>query len=277
MLVHANKDELQLLAKSFYDVSRTLLTVYDANKKIICSYPNKMCTFCAEVRKSPELTKECLKCDGSALEMCSRTHSVYAYKCHMGLLEVAAPIMQNDIAIGYMLFGQITDHKDKTALLAGLKETANKYGLDYAVLKDGIQKIKYRSSDYIASISKMMEMCASYIWQNSFLRIKSNTTAHCIDLYISENLNRKLTVELLCSEFHISRSTLYSISKTHFGCGITDYIALRRINKAKELLCADEKPIAEIASLLGMDNTGYFIRFFKKHTGITPKKYRMSS
>ncbi len=276
MLVHANNEELLLLAKSFYNVSCTLLTIYDANKKNICSYPKKMCQFCSEVRKSPELTKECFKCDVSALEMCSKTHSVYAYKCHMGLLEVAAPIMQNDIVIGYMLFGQITNNKDKKELLDGLEQKAEKYGLDYAVLKDGIQRIKYRSPDYIASISKMMEMCASYIWQNSFIRVKNDTTAHFIDLYIAENLSRKLTVELLCSQFHVSRSTLYSISKNHFGCGITDYIALCRINKAKELLRSSEKSIAEIASLLGMDNISYFVRFFKRHTGITPKKYRMN-
>ena len=274
MLVHANNNELLLLAKSFYNVSRTLLTIYDVNKKIICSYPNKMCQFCTEVRKSPELTEKCIKCDVSALDMCSKTHSVYAYKCHMGLLEVAAPIIQNNTIIGYILFGQITDSRDKQTLLNNLDKKSETYNLNYEVLKDGIQKIKYRSPEYIASISKIIEMCASYIWQNSFISIKNDTTAHFIDLYINENLNKKISVDALCLQFHISRSTLYSISKKHFGCGISDYIALCRINKAKELLGSSEKSIAEISNILGMDNVSYFVRFFKKHTGITPKKYR---
>lgn len=277
MIVHANNDELLLLAKSFYNVSNTLLTIYDINKNSICNIPNKMCDFCSEVRKSPELAKKCFECDASALEMCSKTHSIYAYKCHMGLLEVAAPIIQNNIVIGYMLFGQITDTKDKNVLLKGLHEKSEKYNLDYEILKSGIQKIKYRSPEYISSIIKMLEMCASYILQNSFINIKNDTIAHLINIYIFENLNQKLSVDTICSNFHISRSTLYEISKKFFGYGITDYIALCRINKAKELLSSTEKSISEISNLLGMDNVSYFVRFFKRHVGITPKKYRTNT
>lgn len=275
MLINANKAELILLAKSFYNVSHTMLSIYDANNTFICSYPNKMCQFCREVRNSPELTKKCIECDLAALEKCSNTHSVYTYKCHMGLIEVAAPIIQNDMILGYMLFGQITDNKNRDTLLEGLEEKASLYNLDYEILSDGVQKIKYRSPDYIASISKIVEMCASYIWQNSIISIKNDTIAHIIDLFIRENISKKITIETLCGHFHVSRSSLYSISKKHFGCGISDYIALCRINIAKELLAKEDKSVGEISNILGMDNVSYFIRFFKKHTGITPKKYRM--
>ena len=51
MLLHADVNKLYSLAKSFYDVSHTMLTIYDVNKQHICSYPNKMSSFCSEIRK----------------------------------------------------------------------------------------------------------------------------------------------------------------------------------------------------------------------------------
>lgn len=272
MLIHTDREELLLLAKSFYDVSHTLISIYDANKKLICSYPNKMCTFCTEIRKSPTLTARCVKCDEVALEKCGETRSVYAYKCHMGLIEVAAPIMQNNLIIGYILFGQITDNKDRTSLLCGLEEVATKHKLSYDLLKESSQKVTYLSSQYITSISKIMEMCASHIWQNSFISVKNGTIAHALDIYIRENLCRDLSVSALCKRFNISRSSLYAIAKEQFGCGISDHVTRCRIARAKKLLC-ECYPVYQVAEMVGIPDTNYFIRLFKKHTGTTPKKY----
>lgn len=272
MLIHANKEELRALAKSFYNVSRTILSIYDANQESICSYPDKMCQFCTEVRKSDELTRRCWECDRIALEKCAETHSVYIYKCHMGLIEVASPIIQSDIIIGYMLFGQITDSRDRSPILDGLEKKAEQHGLDYDKLVQGAQKIACRSPEYIASISKIIEMCANYIWQNSFLSIKNDTAAHALDLYIHENLDRKLSVSSLCTQFNMCRSTLYALSKEYFGCGISEYISCCRIEKAKRLL-RDKMPVYQVAEKVGISDTNYFIRFFKKRTGVTPKKY----
>lgn len=276
MLLHADIEELRSLAKSFYDVCHTMLSIYDVDKKLICSYPNKMSVFCNEIRKNKELTKRCIECDKTALEICAKTRKVYAYKCHMGLIEVAVPIIQSDIIIGYLLFGQITDNKDKNILLSGLEKISNEYSIDYEVLKIGVNKIKYRSDKYISSISKIVEMCANYIWLNSFISLKNDSSAHAIDIYINDNIDKILNIDIIIAQFHMSRSTLYSISKKYFGCGISDYIALCRLKKAKELLKSGEYSVAQTANLVGFDDVTYFIKFFKKHTELTPKKYQLN-
>lgn len=274
MLIHADINELLHLAKDFYHVSNTILAIYDAKMHNICSFPDTMCRFCTEVRNSPALTEKCFACDRVALERCAQTHSTYVYQCHMGLIEVATPIMQNNIVIGYMLFGQIAGHKDKHDILKDLADKAERYNLNYAVLQESVAHIPYRSPEYIDSLSRMMEMCTKHVWQNGLMRMKNDTIAHIIDLYIHDNLDQKLNVDVLCDAFHISRSTLYELSKKHFGCGISDYIASCRIHEARKLLRTGEQSVLEISNLLGMDNVSYFIRFFKKYTGVTPKKYR---
>ena len=274
MLVHANTEELERLARCFYDVSRTLLSVYDANKKKVCSYPHDLCQFCTEVRKSPELTEKCLACDHLAFEKCDETHQLVTYKCHMGLLEVAAPIRYNHVTLGYMMFGQITDQRDKSDIAYTLPAIARQYDLDLLSLQEGLQKIKYRSPSYIQSISTILEMCTNYIWQNSFISIKNNAMANSLDMYIKENLVDELSVASLCREFHISRSTLYALSKEYFGCGISEHIQACRLQAAKSLLTESELPIAQIAEMTGIPDANYFTRCFKKAVGMTPGQYR---
>ena len=272
MLVYADKDKLRELAKSFYNVSRTLLAIYDANKTCLCAYPDKMSAFCTHVRQSEELTRRCHECDRAALEHCERTHTPYVYKCHMGLVEVAVPIIQNHLLIGYLLFGQFTDSKDRTPLLDGLAEVADAFSLDYDTLEQGVGTLVYRSPAYISSISQIVEMCAAYIWQNSFMSVRQDTAAHAVDLYIRQNLHESLSVSALCAQFHLCRSALYSLSKEHFGCGISDYVMHCRLEEATRLL-GNGLPVYEVAERVGIPDANYFIRVFKKQYGTTPKQY----
>ncbi len=271
-MIYADKEQLQALAKSFYNVSRTLLSIYDANKECLCAYPNKMSAFCTHIRQSDVLTAKCLACDRAALEHCEQTRAPYVYKCHMGLVEVAVPIVQNHLIIGYLLFGQITDNKDKSALLDGLSAIAQEHALDYEQLAQEVSTLVYRSPAYISSISHIVEMCAAYIWQNSFLSVRQDTAAHALDLYIRQNLCDDLSVVSLCARFHLSRSALYTLAKEHFGHGISDYVAACRLEEAKRLLL-DGLPVYQVAERVGIPDTNYFIRTFKKHVGVTPKQY----
>lgn len=54
---------------------------------------------------------------------------------------------------------------------------------------------------------------------------------------------------------------------------INDYIIL----EAKRLLLATSNQINQIADMLGYDDPSYFIRFFKKHTGVSPEAFRKQS
>ena len=56
------------------------------------------------------------------------------------------------------------------------------------------------------------------------------------------------------------------------GMSISDYIQKVRIDEAKELL-RQGKSCGEVACILNYTSQSYFIRQFKKQTGITPKLY----
>ena len=53
-----------------------------------------------------------------------------------------------------------------------------------------------------------------------------------------------------------------------------EYVAEVRVRKAKELLDDTDLSVADIAERLNFTNPQNFIRYFKKHEGVTPGQYR---
>lgn len=75
----------------------------------------------------------------------------------------------------------------------------------------------------------------------------------------------RLTLPHLCS-------TIKSVSERTAGDIITEAI----LTDAKAQLKITNLQIKEIALSLGFENVAFFNRFFKSHTGVTPKTYRIS-
>ena len=70
---------------------------------------------------------------------------------------------------------------------------------------------------------------------------------------------------------HLNRAVKETTQKT-----TSQLIAERVVQEAKMILKQGDCNIAEIADALGFNESSYFNQFFKKHTGISPLKYRQS-
>ena len=73
---------------------------------------------------------------------------------------------------------------------------------------------------------------------------------------------------------HISPKHLNSLCKKGLNKTVTNLIHERTLTEAKRLLLFTDNAIAEIAFELGFADKSYFMRFFKKHTGVTGDTYR---
>ncbi len=56
-----------------------------------------------------------------------------------------------------------------------------------------------------------------------------------------------------------------------------EHIQLKLVDKAKELLCATNKSVSEIAYELGFKYPHHLSRMFKKNTGYSPNEFRLSA
>ncbi len=264
-------EDLEKVFEDFYNLTKFMIVLYDSDRKALFSYPKNMCEFCRCVRESPELYEKCIECDNHGFDICDATRKPYIYECHMSVIEAIAPIRSGEMNIGYLMFGQIAlENKDKIRACA--RKACELYDID--ITEDMISKITTADEKYIASAVNMMTMCASYLYTNEIIKNNPNILVYQLKEYLKENLDQSLSIEAICKQFYISQSKLYKLAKTNLGMGISDYIRYQRLTKAKKLLLDTDMSITQIAETVGIYDTNYFIRAFKKQTGTTPLKFR---
>lgn len=73
---------------------------------------------------------------------------------------------------------------------------------------------------------------------------------------------------------HISPQHLNSLCKKGINKTVTNLVHERTLTEAKRILLFTDNSITDIADELGFTDKSYFMRFFKKNTGITADSYR---
>ena len=266
-----SKSELEKVLKHFYNVTKFMIVLYNSDREVLYSYPKNICEFCNAVRQSKALESKCFECDRQGFDICDKMRKPYIYKCHMGVIEAIAPIYANEINIGYMMFGQITE-KNSDEVYKKAKIVSEKYKIE--LNEKMIENMTTADMEYINSAVIMMTMCASYLYTNELIKNNPDIFVYQLKQYIHAHLDADVSIKTLCSHFYISRSKLYKISKDSFDMGISDYIKSQRINKAKKLIENTDNTISQIAAQVGINDTNYFIRTFKNLQKVTPLKYR---
>jgi AraC-like DNA-binding protein/mannose-6-phosphate isomerase-like protein (cupin superfamily) len=92
--------------------------------------------------------------------------------------------------------------------------------------------------------------------------------------YINENYMKEVTLKEISKTFHLSQHYISHLFKNETGDSPINYLITRRIDEAKKLLLSSNKTIAEIAKLVGYENSNYFNEIFRKMTLTSPSVYR---
>ena len=103
-----------------------------------------------------------------------------------------------------------------------------------------------------------------------------NNTVEIVTDYILNNYQKKLDNKFLASLVGYHPNYLGRLFKRNFKCGIQQYILNIRIIEAKKLIAESELPLSEISDLCGFEDYPYFSAYFKKRTGMSPSRYRIS-
>ena len=92
--------------------------------------------------------------------------------------------------------------------------------------------------------------------------------------YISENYFRKISLEDLADRFFISKVHLSRENKKIYGITLGNALTNLRLSHAKSMLRFSDDSVDTIALSCGFQDTGYFIKVFKKAENMTPLQYR---
>jgi YesN/AraC family two-component response regulator len=94
--------------------------------------------------------------------------------------------------------------------------------------------------------------------------------------WIEEHYMEPFDLGQLSDELHLSKSYVSRVFKRETGSSLTEYLTIRRIRQASQLLQMTNKPIEFIGESVGFGSVSYFIQLFKKMIGTTPHQYRLS-
>lgn len=92
--------------------------------------------------------------------------------------------------------------------------------------------------------------------------------------YIFKNIYTTIQNEEISKHVAVSPTYLSALFKKETGYTFTDYIQKEKIRESKQLLDSSNLSLSEIATYLSFSDQSYFSKTFKKHTGLSPNKYR---
>lgn len=92
--------------------------------------------------------------------------------------------------------------------------------------------------------------------------------------YIAEHYTEKILLDNICFLFGTNKTSLCQSFKQEFNITILNYIDKLKLEDAKKLLQEQKLSVTEIAEQLGFNSIHYFCRYFKKHTGLSPREYQ---
>ena len=93
--------------------------------------------------------------------------------------------------------------------------------------------------------------------------------------YINKNYsNPNLSVEVICSQLHVSPTYFSTLFKKGTGSSFINYLTSVRLDEAVKLLNTTDYKSYIIAEKVGYPEANYFSYVFKKKFGVSPSKYR---
>lgn len=145
----------------------------------------------------------------------------------------------------------------------------------------------YRLSDYYIlradsalSIDEVVETHYKMVldFANRMNKLRSSfaisKSVHNSIEYVYSNIHARITVEDVAKAVGLSPSYLSKLFKKETKVALSDYIRMRKIEQAKNLLRFSDYTYVEISNYLSFVSQSHFIDVFKRYEGITPKEYR---
>lgn len=149
-------------------------------------------------------------------------------------------------------------------------------------LKNSFEKIYNiwlsRETGYYAKAMSLMYEIIAYLKKKSesYLPSAKNERIEAARKYMTENFgNKKFDFSALCESTGLSYSYFKESFINRYGVPPVKYLTNMRLEYAKELLVTKRYSISEIADMCGYENVYYFSSVFKKHIGVSPKKYKV--
>lgn len=194
----------------FSTITKTPIVTIDHNgNEVVQSgvYP----FFCELIKSKSDLCKDC------RVRHMQELNKLEVYECHAGLTNVMAPIFENGLKVGAIIFTSILENKNEKYISA-----AKNAGLEAEELKDEFDKLKLLDSKRIESYVSLLEAFSkaipelAYQSQNSRNVITELNTVRKLSNVLDSSLDLDSVVKSIM-EFFVESFKLNNCSITLFS------------------------------------------------------------
>lgn len=269
-----DRAQLLVLLSDFYELTGFRTVVFDAFGSDILSYPQQLPHLCRLVRATENGKKGCLLCDQNACRTARRQNGAVVYLCHAGLREVITPIRVENTIAGYLLLSHIVLDTEEESQRSAVLQNCLRYGVEPSQAAQAFDELPRASAGRLKSAGDLQTLAAKAIYLERLARLVPGSLPDRLQKYLEEHLQEELSSERICRTFSLSRTSLYSLCREAYGCGISQHIAELRVQRAMQLLAGTALSTGEISQRSGFRDYNYFFRVFRAKTGLTPRTYR---
>lgn len=272
-MMNINATNLSKVFRDFYTLTNIKIVLFNKEKEVLLEYPSTKTTFCSLISKNNYWDKKCLDCDRKNIDICSKSGKTSEYFCHLGLFEAVTPIYDNNGILGYVMFGQVlVSNQNSERVKQQLKK--NFVEEEFPGINDAIENIPVKSEAELTACVTVLQAITTYMLSNQWVVPQKSEFIRHMDRFIENNIEKEISVDDICAEFHIRRTRLYSIAKKYLECSIALYIRKQRIHYAQRLLDETDESISTISCKVGFSDYGHFSRVFKQFVGVSATDYR---
>lgn len=92
--------------------------------------------------------------------------------------------------------------------------------------------------------------------------------------YLHARAEEEIRLDAVASAAGVHPAHLNRVFRAHCHCSVGEYVRRLRVDRAASELSQSERPIADIAAMLGFADQSHFTRVFVRFMGLTPGRYR---
>ncbi len=267
--------KLREILKDCYEITKIRITVIDADRNELASYPEEIAPFCRIIRCTEAGRVACASCDREACERAAGQRRTQIYRCHAGLTEAVTPLIVNGKLLGYLFFGQAFSYPDHGTGWAEIEKLCAPFPVDRGALHDACLERPPVTQEYIRAATHILLAVASYLVMERMVTYTPDRASVRLNDYVSAHYTENLNAKHLSQTLGIGKTQLYKLSKELYGCGIAEQVRHLRMEKAKAMLLdPGTLSLAQVAQSCGYDDYNYFIAVFSRTEGCPPGEWK---
>lgn len=206
---------LQEIQDKFAEVTGLAAIIADQEGRAI-TLPSRFSDLCQRIRSTELGRQGCSESDAAAGLEAAKSLRTYTHRCHAGLLDLAAPIIVDEMYAGCVLCGQVLMERPSEVEIKRMVNRAVEIGIPEEEWLRGISRIGVVSESNLRAAGDLLQVIANYIVGLGVSTITQNRLTDEIRARIElEKTLREMELKVLQAQVnpHFLFNTLNTIAR----------------------------------------------------------------